>query len=398
MFHIRFWETLCQLSPWMLAGTLIAGLLHVFLPANFLQRSLRGPIGVFKAVGLGVPLPLCSCGVIPTGIGLKKNGASNGASVGFLISTPQTGVDSVLVAASFLGWPFALFKVLAAAVTGIAGGLITDTVEHEELESNTTSTSTGQRKGFRDFWNHGVEILHSIWLWLLIGILISTLISEYIPQSTFTTVTQWGILPALLLVLLISTPLYVCATASIPIAAALVAGGLPPSVALVFLMAGPATNIATITSIYGAFGWKTTLVYLLTIILGSIGFAVVFDWLIAESSAVAHLHDHSSPRWWEILSSIALLILFGWFAVLEIQRLFRKKKTDPQSNFEQISVDGMNCQSCVAKLEKSIGSVEGVESVQVNLDPGWAKITGNYAAPDVLTAIRNSGFTPKESS
>ena len=115
-----------ELAPWLLLGTLIAALLHGLLPQNFVQRHLQGKGGVAKAVLLGVPLPLCSCGVIPAGLGLKKDGASDGASVGFLISTPQTGVDSILVSASFLGWPFALFKVVSATVTGIVGGYLAD--------------------------------------------------------------------------------------------------------------------------------------------------------------------------------------------------------------------------------------------------------------------------------
>ena len=394
MLHIRFWETFCQLSPWMLAGTVIAGLIHVFLPENFLRRSLRGPAGVLKSVGLGVPLPLCSCGVIPTGIGLKKNGASDGAAVGFLISTPQTGVDSVLVSAAFLGWPFALFKVVAAAVTGIAGGWIADFVGGKKIDDTVSTESSGRRKGLREFWDHCAEILRSIWIWLLIGVLISALISLYIPQSTFTTVTRWGILPALFLVLLISTPLYVCATASIPIATALVAGGLPPSVALVFLMAGPATNIATITSIYGSFGWKTTTVYLVTIIVGSIAFAVLFDGLITGTMPVTSLHENCQIRWWETMAGIVLMLLFGWFAIQDSKRLFRKFSAGSESaDAVQISIEGMNCQSCVEKLEKSIGKVKGVESVQVNLKSGSASLTGNYKLPDVVTAVQDAGFT-----
>ena len=111
------WSVLAELAPWLLFGALLAALLHVLLPRNLIRRQLSGYGGAVKAVVLGVPLPLCSCGVIPAGIGLKRTGASNGSAMGFLISTPQTGVDSILVSATFLGWPFALFKVAAAAVT-----------------------------------------------------------------------------------------------------------------------------------------------------------------------------------------------------------------------------------------------------------------------------------------
>ena len=123
-FATALWQVMLALSPWLILGSLIAALLHAFVPSSMIQKQFHGVGGIFKAVVLGVPLPLCSCGVIPAGLGLKKDGASDGATVGFLISTPQTGVDSILVSASFLGWPFAIFKVVAAFATGIIGGLI----------------------------------------------------------------------------------------------------------------------------------------------------------------------------------------------------------------------------------------------------------------------------------
>ena len=116
----NFWAVLLELAPWLLLGGLVAGLLHVLLPRDYVRRVLRGRGGVLKAVALGVPLPLCSCGVIPAGLGLKRDGASNGASVGFLVSTPQTGVDSILVSASFLGWPSPSATVLWVAVSALA--------------------------------------------------------------------------------------------------------------------------------------------------------------------------------------------------------------------------------------------------------------------------------------
>ena len=132
---------MCELSPWLLLGMFLAGLMHVLLPAGFASRNLHGFWGVIKSVAIGVPLPLCSCGVIPAGIGLKKDGASDGSAVAFLISTPQTGVDSVLVSASFFGLPFAIFKVVAAAVMGVLGGWMTDRSSSEDTD--TTESETG---------------------------------------------------------------------------------------------------------------------------------------------------------------------------------------------------------------------------------------------------------------
>ena len=124
-FIHQAWQIVLELAPWLLLGLLLAGILHVLLPVGFVKRHLGSPgfASVLKAVAVGVPLPLCSCGVIPAALGLKKEGASNGAAVGFLISTPQTGVDSILVSATFLGWPFAIFKVISALLSGLMGGL-----------------------------------------------------------------------------------------------------------------------------------------------------------------------------------------------------------------------------------------------------------------------------------
>ena len=143
----------------MLLGTLIAGLVHVLLPPGFIHRRLQGPSGVLKAVGIGVPLPLCSCGVIPAGLGLKKDGASDGACIGFLISTPQTGVDSILVSGSFLGWPFALFKVVVAAVTGLAGGWLVDALAGNrggQVESPLADAPPNRSRGVRELVAHGL--------------------------------------------------------------------------------------------------------------------------------------------------------------------------------------------------------------------------------------------------
>lgn len=164
MLH-AMWNVLLGLAPWLLLGMAIAGLLHVALPANFVRRQLRGRSGVLRAVALGVPLPLCSCGVIPAGLGLKKDGASNGAVVGFLISTPQTGVDSILVSSSFLGWPFALFKVVSAAVTGLVGGWITDRVAGGAPDPTTDGDAPAAgstRRSLKDAVEHAVDILRSI--------------------------------------------------------------------------------------------------------------------------------------------------------------------------------------------------------------------------------------------
>ena len=412
-FIISIWQTLCELSPWLLLGMFLSGLLHVVLPANFARLNLQGFWGVVKSVAIGVPLPLCSCGVIPTGLGLKRDGASSGSAVAFLISTPQTGIDSVLVSASFFGLPFAIFKVVAAAVMGVVGGWLTDretSTLHTEAKSSlpVISSSPDQAapteppaKTFRgqivELVAHAVEMLRSIWIWLVLGILISAIINQLQLQTFFHGVSAVGLLPAMLLVLLFSIPLYVCATASVPIAASLVAGGLPPAVALVFLMAGPATNVATIGAIRSQLGNRALTVYLAVIVIGSMLSAWVFDGLIDASGLVQdgllHAHDHQS--WWAALASVVVVGLICLFVWERLQKRFLLKSTrHADGPSVTVNVSGMTCGNCVSKLERELRKIPGAESAVVSLEKRSAKVFGDVAAEAVRTAIVAAGFEP----
>ncbi|MGB7475702.1 MAG: permease, partial [Polyangiales bacterium] len=285
------WQVWLQLSPWLLLGAAAAGALHVLLPRDFARRQFRGYGGVAKAVVLGVPLPLCSCGVIPTALGLKKDGASDGAAVGFLISTPQTGVDSLLVSASFLGWPFTIFKCLSALVMGLAGGAVTESL-HTEARGIEEFEQAPAPQTTVGFFEHMVDVIRPIWKWIVFGVVASAAITVWIPPGA---IAGWSdIHPAVsgLAALAIALPLYVCATASVPIAAALIAQGMPTGAALVFLMAGPATNIATIGAVKRAFGGRVLAVYLATVVIGSVGLAYVYDAFIPFAALGQMTHEH----------------------------------------------------------------------------------------------------------
>jgi uncharacterized membrane protein YraQ (UPF0718 family)/copper chaperone CopZ len=393
------WNTLCLLAPWLLLGALLAGVLHVALPPDWLRRHLRGPWGVFQAVLLGVPLPLCSCGVIPAGIGLKKSGASDGACLGFLISTPQTGVDSILVSANFLGWPFAIFKMLLAAVTGIAGGLLAfDTPAAAEPSGSSATGPTGQKAWPIRLLAHALDIIQSIWKWLVAGILVSAAISVWIvPTTAFQQLGDAGIVASLLVMLLISLPLYVCATASVPIAAALVAGGMPVAAALVFLIAGPATNFATMGAIYSQFGMRNTVVYLVTIVTGSMAGALVFDLLWGHSTAAAAGHLHESLDWFSVACGILLLGLLGWFLANDLRfrlnRLRGSRATAAGTPSRVLVVNGMKCTNCVHKLESSLMKTPHVEEAHADLESGTVKVGGVVAEETLRKVIEEAGFT-----
>lgn len=376
------WSVLLELAPWLFVGAGVAGLLHGLLPPGFVHRALTGRGAVPKAVALGVPLPLCSCGVIPAGLGLKKDGASDGAAIAFLISTPQTGVDSILVSASFLGWPFALWKVGSAAITGLVGGWLTDALGGD-AGGSAAPAAGGKRPGWRDMLEHGIEQIRSVAGWLTIGVLVSAAISTFVPT---TWLSGLGGVAAPLAALAISVPLYVCATASVPIAAALVAGGLSASAALVFLMAGPATNVATIGAVYKTFGRRTTAVYLGTIVVGSLTLGLLFDqWLTVTATVGAHAHHGPVAA----LAASVLLALLSWFGV---ERIRMGHHDHAHGDVTELAVTGMHCGGCAGKVQRALMATDGVTDVQVDLEPGRVTIVGKAPRELLEQAVVAAGF------
>jgi uncharacterized membrane protein YraQ (UPF0718 family)/copper chaperone CopZ len=390
---VAIWSTLLELAPWLLFGALVSGLLHVALPKGFVRRHLRGNAGVGKAVLLGVPMPLCSCGVIPNGIGLKKEGASDGASVAFLVSTPQTGVDSIFVSAGMLGWPFALLKVVAAVVTGLIAGWTVDLTGEGAIEEPAPLGDDGAVEGsaVSRVLSYGEEILESIWVWLVFGVLVSAALQVWLPADVLAdTVIGTGI-AAGLAVLVFSLPLYVCATASVPIAAGLMHAGLPPSAALVFLLAGPASNVATMGAIRGAFGGRVLGIYLAVVALGSLGFGLLFDAVLPASGALVHAHEHHGPV--SVMSAVLLLGILARFAWRELAERLRPAPA-ASAGFVELDVEGVSCQGCARKLDRFVGEVDGVQGVEVYVEAGHVVVHGQPTLDAVRDAIRAAGFRP----
>jgi len=386
------WAVMVELAPWLLLGAVAAGLLHGLVPPDLVQRKLRGLPGVLRAVVLGVPLPLCSCGVIPAGVGLKKSGASNGASIGFLIATPQTGVDSTMVAAGFLGWPFALYKVAAALLTGLVGGTVVELVDpgveaHEDVAAGHAD---------RSLWGmveHGIDVVRMIWGWLLIGVVVSALLTVALPTGSLSGLAGGGGVVAMLLVLFASVPLYVCATASVPIAAALVSAGLPTGAALVFLMAGPATNVATLGAVWRAFGSKALAGYLGTIVAGSVGLGLAYEPLLGGLVALESHGHHEHAAWWAQASALLLSALFSWFVWEEAQGWWRRRRASVgASAVQEVPVLGMTCDGCAARLERVVGSRDGVDAATASFADGVIRVHGVISLADIHEAVEDAGF------
>lgn len=299
---LEFWAVFAEMSPYLLFGFFVAGLLSMLVSRQLVERHLggRGLGPLVKASIFGIPLPLCSCGVIPVSMSLHKQGASKGSTISFLLSTPQTGVDSVLVTYSLLGPVFAIVRPLVALVTGVLGGLSVNlfgrspvaSAEPAQTESEPSKTMTWRDK-LRDAMEYAfVTLPRDIGKPLLLGLAIAAVITALTPDDFFAEKLGHG-LPAMLVMMVVGIPIYVCASASVPVAAALILKGLSPGAALVFLMTGPATNAAGLATIWHELGRRTAILYLATVALCALGAGLLLDALVTNTpiEIVSHAHE-----------------------------------------------------------------------------------------------------------
>ena len=373
-FLSSLWAIILDMAPYLLLGFFIAGLLYAFVPQTLIAKHMARPgfRSVLNATLLGIPLPLCSCGVIPTTVGLRRAGVSRGACTSFLISTPQTGVDSILATYSVLGLPFAIVRPIAALVTGIFGGMATDRLmtdpsndpsrpphrggdnhaegcvdesnegvvecgcgchNHDDNHShnhahnhshsaNEFSPLGGVRGGLRGLkkalgYAFG-ELLEDVGKWLAVGLLIAAVITVAVPDNFFDALKDYPFVN-MLIVLAIAIPMYVCATGSIPIALSLMMKGLTPGAALVLLMAGPAINSASMLVINKAFGRKQTVIYISSIIIGAILFGLGIDYILPHDwfavtgahTMDACCHAEEETSWFATGCSVLFLLLLA---------------------------------------------------------------------------------------
>lgn len=406
-----FISLLNEMSPYLLLGFLFAGLLHVYVPRGIYMRYLSQNDfrSVLWAALFGIPLPLCSCGVIPTAMSLRNEGASKGATTSFLIATPQTGVDSIMATYSLLGLPFAVIRPFVALVTAFVGGMAVNRfAAGSEKESNGSSPSpceTGcsnnnnssrPRRSNRliEALRYGyVEMLQDIGKWLVIGLVIAGLITVFVPTTFFEQYADTPI-KNMLLVLLFSVPMYLCATGSIPIAAALMLKGMSPGAALVLLMAGPATNMAAILVIRKVMGAKTLITYLAAIMIGAVGFGLVIDyllpaeWFAAPLTVTAAACCQPDTPWFKTSCSILLVLLLVYAFFLK----YKQKPVQINDMTAKYKITGMSCNHCKESVEKGLGKLAGVTYVSVDLNSGTAFVEGTATEAEVKVVIDDLGF------
>lgn len=408
-------KTYLQFAPYLMLGLVFNGILHLFFRRDFIVRHLgdSSMSSVVKASALGVPLPLCSCGVIPTGLYLRKTGASRGAVLSFLISTPQTGVDSILPTWGMLGPLFAIFRPVVAMIMGILGGVLGNRFLKAEKQDkgavgrevcSVCNMPMDQHRG----WLHRIrcagvyafrDFLDDISVQLVVGIILAGLIAWLIPDGFFEKYVGDGIW-GMLVIIPVAIPLYVCATASIPIAAMLMLKGLSPGAAFVFLVAGPATNIATITMIAHSMGRKTVIFYLGIIIVFAILFGLLLNGIADMTGGIdlAAMHHHMGETSWWLMSVVGIftiLLLISIFRKLQQQLrrwLARGKKIEVMEMETLYRIPGMTCNHCVANIRKSLETLDGVEEVDVKLDSRTALVKGEVPREKVEKTLREAGY------
>jgi len=338
MIITNFWATIVEMSPYLLFGFFVAGALSVLVSQRLVERHLggRGFWPLLKASLFGVPLPLCSCGVIPVSMSLHKHGASKGSTIAFLLSTPQTGVDSIFATFSLLGPVFAIFRPVAAFITGIAGGSLVNTfTKNRESEDKPTEKCTDECCNSENKTNRILKGLKYGFITLprdigrpmLIGLAIAAAITAIKPNYLFAEKLLGTGIFAMVVMMLFGIPVYVCATASIPVAAALIMKGLTPGAALVFLVTGPATNAASFTTIWKVLGARTAIIYLITVAVSALAAGLLLDALFPGLGASVRTHLHQmAPSIFGHISAVVLLGVLGFATFYKPKRKEADKK------------------------------------------------------------------------
>lgn len=393
-----------EMSPYILLGFIIAGFLHVFIKPEAMSRHLagRGWGPVVRAALYGIPLPLCSCGVLPTAVSLRRRGASKGATTSFLIATPQTGVDSIAATYSLLGLPFAILRPVAALVGAAVGGRAVDVATRDEIDCDSCCADSADDTAHRSFPAKVIEALRyglvdmvgNVGKWLVIGLIVAAIITVFVPDELLLSLNRYPVV-AMLVMVAIAVPMYICATGSIPIALSLMLKGLSPGTAFVLLMAGPAANFASVIILSRTQGKRATAIYLASVIVTALCFGLLIDFLLprdrfipSASGITAHCHDAGFP----LFATLCSALLVGLLIYTSVKTYLNNKKQTSTTMTKEYHIKGMACGHCKATVEKHIAAVPSVTSVTVDLAKGIAYVEGTASDADIIKAVELAGF------
>ncbi len=424
-FFTELWMILTESSVWLIFGFLLAGVVHVLVPREWMMKHLggKGIVPIAKASLLGIPLPLCSCAVIPVAAGLREQGASKGASAAFAISTPQTGEESVPLTWGLFGPFFALARPVIAVFTGLLAGILIDLTHRNETESKSETqadsiedpnaiglsitnaddagavvaqtekkatgsccsskpkpeasscysstkpkaepasgsccSSTPQKTGLgfagstKEAFRHGFGVmLVDLAMWLALGLVMAAVIGSAVPPGWFEEHVGSGLWPKLVM-LVVGIPLYICATSSTPLAFGLVSAGLSPGAALVLLLSGPATNVATMSWLIKDLGAKALVIYLSVIAGVALGAGIIFDAFFLNMVTLADTaskHEHGMGGFgYKEVAAVIFVMLMAWALGIKARKWLDAHKVGtptPQSSGGCCSSTGASSCGC----------------------------------------------------
>lgn len=449
-FLLASWAVLGAMGPYLLIGFLVAGLLSVVFSPQWVERHLgrESFASVIKAALMGVPLPLCSCGVLPVSASMRRHGAGKAAAISFLISTPQTGIDSIAATYAVLGPLMAIYRPIVALLSGVVGGFLAyrlagpsgstanenlgtgsgavpaASVEQSEAmppgeasrrtgccagethePQGSCGAPTGEPEPKTPRWmcalSYGLlELPRDIGATLFAGVLIAGAVSAFVEPSALASVLGGGPI-AMLLIVLASVPFYVCATGSVPIAAGLIHLGASPGAAFAFLVAGPASNAASLTVVGSLLGRRVMLIYLATVVASAVGGGLLLDqllrvWPLSWNDAVLCLHHERGISWASHLWAVVILAVIGW-AYLYSRRESRRERVESDHRTDRLwrwRVEGMRCGHCEAAVRRCVAELSGVGSVEVCLEQKTLSVRGTgVAAEAVESAVRSLGYS-----
>ena len=334
-FLNNFYTLTLDMAIYIIFGILFAGVLKQIIPKDFVSKHLGDDnySSVIKASLFGIPLPLCSCSVIPFATSLKKEGASSGSVLSFLISTPITGADSILATYGFFGWIFTIYRVVTSLIIAIFAGILQNLFGKEDIIQNEpcnscccdTTCSKEEKKSFsiKAVFTYAIfDIFKDFAKPLFWGLLAGAIITTFIPTNIMEYLSS-NIFMTYLIILLFSMPLYICATASLPIAASLIAAGLSGGAAFILLSAGPATNSVTMGVVLKTLGKKALIIYLSTIGIFSLIFAYIFDLYFPNILTGMIINENEKFGVFSHIFAIIMLIMMAYFL---LESLWTRKR------------------------------------------------------------------------
>jgi len=402
-----------EISWLLLFGFIVSALIRLYFTPYIQKFKLDSASvkNVFLSSLIGVPMPLCSCSVVPVALSLKKSGLSRSSVLSFIASTPHTGVDSFWVTSQLLSWPFAIFKIVVSLLSGFLVGIIDlkflkkEKIDKKKLLFQDTAQSK-ELSFFKNVFSYLTEdLVPALRFWIILSVVISALISVLVPSDIYLELFEkkLGLLGSYSLIFVISLLLYVCSISSLPIALVLIQKGFPEGAVLIFLLAGPASNLGSLTLMWNLIGKYSTIIYVSVISLVSIVFALIIDIfqlnLINEKSFINHhLHEMNTMPWdYKSISVIIFLGLIMWSYLSQFAKKAPVEKNNKFTLSKKIKITNLHCQNCIKKSRQIIDQYE--DSLLVDNFDTSGNTSIHYENNEILTdftlEMKQSGFELK---